>query len=347
MNEDHNDNSNWRRQAQDRLHDLQLLRDMRAINERTQRELGPLPLDGLPGEPRRKPNIQQDRPPHEPESVEDEKMKISHAAAAAAVISVAGTLSGCDLASDRTHDARGAEVIADQSASAATAKEADLPSFDEIVRQVMERQYGSSFKPELQCWKHTIAADSDITNYCMKPSEPHVVDVDGNRRLYFMAYSEANIPGNDEYWYSHSSAGLMGAFEVKIESDGQWSLESASNEMEFGSIGDCGCKNAQFVRLGENHYGWMFASGGTWQGSTSVVHNIVAPRNGRFEDVSRIPMVEEDDQTTRYDIQLDESNPETLMFPVIVVKSKNGHTERLLIQFDLAEGTYSLNDTKQ
>lgn len=270
-------------------------------------------------------------------------MRTSRAAATAVVIGVAGILAGCDSASERSgHDARGTEVIADQSTPTTAANEADSSSFGEIVRQVMVHQYSASFEPDLQCWKHTITTDSDITNYCMKPSEPHVVDVDGDRRLYFMAYSEASIPDYDEYWYDHNSAGLMGAFEIKIETDGQWSLESADREMEFGSIGDCGCEYADFVRLGRNHYGWVFASGGTWQGVTSVVHNIIVPRNGRFEDVSRIPMVEEEDQTTHYDIQIDSSNPAVAMFPVIVFKSKDGHTERILIPFEPAEWTYSL-----
>lgn len=274
-------------------------------------------------------------------------MKISHATAAAVVISIASTSTGCDLANKKTEGDPGpAEIIADQP-PIARINEPDLPSFGEIVRQVMERQYGSmSFDPDLQCWKHTITANSDINNYCMKANEPRVVDVDSNRRLYFMAYSEPNIPGNDDYWYSHTSPGLMGAFEVEIEPNGQWSVESASSDMEFGSIGDCGCKNAQFVRLGRSHYGWVFASGGTWQGAASVVHNIIASRNGRFEDISRIPMVEEDDQTTHYDIQIDDSNPAAPMFPVIVAKSKNGHTERLLIKFDPIEGTYSLEGAR-
>ena len=41
----------------DRLHDLQLRRDLEIINERTARELGPLPMGGLPVQSKRKPEL--------------------------------------------------------------------------------------------------------------------------------------------------------------------------------------------------------------------------------------------------------------------------------------------------
>lgn len=41
----------------DRLHDLQMLRDLAIINARTVGELGPLPAGGLPAAPKRKPSL--------------------------------------------------------------------------------------------------------------------------------------------------------------------------------------------------------------------------------------------------------------------------------------------------
>lgn len=41
----------------DKLHNLQLLRDLSIINARTAGELGPLPVGGLPAAPKRKPNL--------------------------------------------------------------------------------------------------------------------------------------------------------------------------------------------------------------------------------------------------------------------------------------------------
>lgn len=79
--------------VRDPLHDLQLLRDLAIINERIQRELGPLPASGLPVEPKRKPK------PHRVDAmdnsnVEDEAMKFSHVTVAA-TIGIASTLAAC------------------------------------------------------------------------------------------------------------------------------------------------------------------------------------------------------------------------------------------------------------
>ena len=80
----------------DPLHDLQLFKDLQIINERTVRELGPLPPGGLSVQTKRKPKSWN---PDAPMSVsgnsansteEDETMKISHAVAAAALV-IAGT----------------------------------------------------------------------------------------------------------------------------------------------------------------------------------------------------------------------------------------------------------------
>nr|WP_045737937.1 hypothetical protein [Xanthomonas sp. MUS 060] len=85
--DDHSDNLYRPRKlkVRDRLHDLQLLRDMAIINARVRAELGPLPPGGLPVEPKRKPA----RPPHLPDaasaphSPEDDPMKLHHLAATA------------------------------------------------------------------------------------------------------------------------------------------------------------------------------------------------------------------------------------------------------------------------
>jgi uncharacterized protein YecT (DUF1311 family) len=100
MNGRHGDNSNHIRRTQDRLHDLQLFRDLRIINECTRRELGPLPPGGLPVEVKHKPNIPRIRLPHGAAGKEDDTMRVSHAAAAAAVIGVASALTACTQSDD-------------------------------------------------------------------------------------------------------------------------------------------------------------------------------------------------------------------------------------------------------
>jgi hypothetical protein len=84
------------------LHDLQWLRDVKIINERTLRELGPLPAGGLPVRTKRKPKARSPNP-HQmmraapnsaTESQENEGMKVTHAAAAT-VLAAAATLTAC------------------------------------------------------------------------------------------------------------------------------------------------------------------------------------------------------------------------------------------------------------
>jgi hypothetical protein len=83
--------------VRDPLHDKQLLQDLAIINERTQRELGPLPAGGLPAEPKRKPKPRRVYAPNN-SNMEDEAMKFSHVAAVAAVaaIVITSTLAACE-----------------------------------------------------------------------------------------------------------------------------------------------------------------------------------------------------------------------------------------------------------
>jgi hypothetical protein len=74
----------------DRLHDLNLLRMTQVANERTVRNLGPLPLDGVPVQKRRKPNLSlpdaQEPAPTSLENEEDGTMKLTHMTAMAALL---------------------------------------------------------------------------------------------------------------------------------------------------------------------------------------------------------------------------------------------------------------------
>ncbi|MGC1550453.1 MAG: hypothetical protein WA777_18180 [Rhodanobacter sp.] len=84
----------------DRLYDLQLLRDLAIVNERTARELGPMPPGGLPVIPKRKPKSwRHDVLPvsANQKSKEDEVMKLTKLAAVAAL--AAGTMACNPVAS--------------------------------------------------------------------------------------------------------------------------------------------------------------------------------------------------------------------------------------------------------
>lgn len=74
-------------ELRDVAHDRQLLRDVAIANERTLRELGPLPTGGVPAVPKRK--VQPSREP-----LENESMKLGRMAATA-VLGMAGAVAGC------------------------------------------------------------------------------------------------------------------------------------------------------------------------------------------------------------------------------------------------------------
>lgn len=105
----------------DPAHDQQLLRDVAIINERVQRELGPMPPGGLPVIPKRKPKTwRHDEPPvsMNQERV-DETMKLSHVAMAAALsVATVGSLNAYGSGSDSdqtktaasTHDTPSTQV---------------------------------------------------------------------------------------------------------------------------------------------------------------------------------------------------------------------------------------------
>lgn len=90
------------RKIADPGHDAQLLRELRIVNAQTVARLGPLPPDGLPTPPRRKPNL-----PHTATSTaplpghdrEDDPMKL-HQIAAAVILPLA-VAAGCSQTTDR------------------------------------------------------------------------------------------------------------------------------------------------------------------------------------------------------------------------------------------------------
>src|SRR5687768_16416150 len=99
----------------------------------------------------------------------------------------------------------------------------------------------------------------------------------------------------------------MGAFALKLMSSSTWVLAAASKDLDFGSVGNCGCESAKFVKLGRDYYGWMFVSGGVWQGVASLSHDLVAPHGKDFVDLSEIPMQTESDQDSEYRIEIDDA----------------------------------------
>lgn len=212
------------------------------------------------------------------------------------------------------------------------------------IRKTMVEQYGSHYNTALNCWPHTVMINGEELDYCMQAGKAEVVDSSAGNRLFFMASNISDIDAErPQFLYSHPDQGLMGAFELKQDSAGAWVLVAASKALEFGSSGDCACADARFARVGRNTYGWLFTSGGVWQGVVVSKHNIVVPVDGQFKDVSQVPETEEARQGVTYTIALDDSDANATMYPLLVTENGNVKVDkRLVVNFDSRQGLYLL-----
>lgn len=207
----------------------------------------------------------------------------------------------------------------------------------------MNQQYGSNFDARLGCWTYVAELPDGSQDYCMKPGAATVIRTNGTEHLHFFAYSRPDIDDDPSYSYRQSAPGLMGAFEVRVESTTHWELLAASKELAFGSVGNCGCDDARLVRLGKDYYGWQFTSGGVWQGVAVINHNLVAPHEGKFTDISAIPKVTESEQEVEYAIRADDADTEAEMFPLLVTRTKVGESPKTIkVPFDVKRWRYAL-----
>jgi hypothetical protein len=218
-----------------------------------------------------------------------------------------------------------------------------LENVDQAIRSAMSEQYGDSFDSQLGCWRYSLEANGERYEYCMAPRGHKLVETDQGRMLYFFASNRSDIKNDPKYLYSLPDSGLMGAFALKLNSSSAWALAAASKDLDFGSAGNCGCESAKFVRLGRDYYGWMFVSGGVWQGVASLSHSLVAPQGKKFVDLSEIPMQTESDQDSEYRIEIDDAAADEDHYPLVVTKVKAGSdAERTKIAFDTTRWRYSL-----
>jgi hypothetical protein len=213
----------------------------------------------------------------------------------------------------------------------------------EIVDAVMKEQYGDKFNTRYLCWEFSAESDRQTLNYCMKPGQAELVDTKTGKQVYIRADNVLDIKDDPRYQYSQIDPGRMGAFNLRIANDGSWTYLAADKEMAFGTVGYCGCDQAKLVRLNnEGVHGWMFASGGVWQGIVVSHHSIVAPLNGVFGDLSAIPKIPEDEQAINYEIAVEATTGDGF-FPLQVTKFQSGEKlEQLIINFDTESSRYSL-----
>jgi hypothetical protein len=267
---------------------------------------------------------------------------------ALALCGAAVMMSGCNAAAPASSAAPAAPTAAATPAAAAQPAPPKTAAPNQqriaaIVKELMEQQYGKSFDAKHSCWTYTLEFNGDSHDYCMRADQTQPVEASGQTQLYIAASNVADINDDPRYVYSQVDSGLMGAFQLAIDAAGQWTVLAASKDLDFGTIGDCGCRKAEFVRLGAGTYGWKFTSGGVWQGVAVTKYSLVAPRDKSFKDLSAIPRVTESDQGTEYSFSIDASDPAKAMYPLLVTR-KSGKTAAapVRVEFDPGKGRYEL-----
>ena len=122
------------RSRADQAHDLQLHRELESINLCVARELGPLPLGGLPVQPKRKPDLPRPVPSRPAQSQEDESMSLLDTLLGRNVETEAITYANCAYHRDHPPAMSDAEVQAycDRVLQDALVNE---PNFDKYVEK--------------------------------------------------------------------------------------------------------------------------------------------------------------------------------------------------------------------
>lgn len=209
-----------------------------------------------------------------------------------------------------------------------------------IVKEVMSKQYGSRYDSVHDCWPYTSA---DSVPYCMRPSAAKFINIGNSGEIYFYAVNRSDINDDPSYGYGQSDSGLMGAFKLSVDSSKGRKYSAVSKAMDFGSAGYCGCDKAKLVKLGnDDYYGWMFTSGGVWQGVVVSNYEIVAPKDAVFKNLSGIPEIREEEQDITYQIKIIDSSADSI-FPLLITKVKSGSApEEKTISFDQEKWMYSL-----
>lgn len=230
----------------------------------------------------------------------------------------------------------------------AQAQTAPSPTTDiaATIKAVMDDQYGQTYDAKHSCWAYTYSGsgDDDGADYCMRPGKPEVVDVNGSKILYFAAANATDITDVPAYGYSQAQPGLMGAFKIRLGGKQGWTFVAMEPAMAFGTVGECGCRNAKLEKLtNKGDYGWVFTSGGVWQGTVVSNYSIVMAWKNKFQDISGIPQIGENDQSVRYEmtVQADPSAPG--LYPLKVVKTKaKAKVAEFIVPFDTKKARYEL-----
>lgn len=103
---------------------------------------------------------------------------------------------------------------------------------DELVKTVMNDQYGDTYDEEFQCWLYQ---DKEKHKYCIRPAKSELVEVDQGRRLYIITsnyFPPYGTPLGAKI--DRPVPGLVGAFVLKkLKSENQWSYKNRSKELDY------------------------------------------------------------------------------------------------------------------
>lgn len=216
-----------------------------------------------------------------------------------------------------------------------------------VIEGTMIEQYGNRFNQTHRCWIHV---DREQGAYCVKAIKGDLMQAHDGLRLYVLA---DGVPIDDRGSLdaaSHASAGLVGAFVlIRDEASRKWRVIAARKDMFFGSSGHSGASRAQLVDIGPSDYlGWRFEHGGMWQGIVVLQQVFLAPLGKSVANLSRLPVMREDDQQHGYSYRFDTSKTDQRVFPVIVEKRRmqDGRPGQVLrtavVPFDHKNWIYAL-----
>lgn len=220
----------------------------------------------------------------------------------------------------------------------------------QLIHSMMDEQYGvSNYNTKYDCWDIEQEGNGGLsTQYCMKPGPSRLVSESGATALYALSYNRNDITGDLDYRYSHSDLGLMGAFKaVHDDKTNQWTYIAGNRSMDCGTGGTCGCADAELLAIGANRHGWIFTTGGSWQGTLVVNYAIVTDFDGKFFNVSAIPRIKEESQDVEYGVHVANAQQTQAMFPLIVTKTRAGKKiEDITVPFDPSKRIYTLPEGK-
>lgn len=208
------------------------------------------------------------------------------------------------------------------------------------IAGTLEAHYAGGYDETNRCWRTERGDGDESVAYCMRLLPTQVVRDGGTTWLYVALASASDIRGNPDYLYGHVDAGAMDAFKLRIAADGTSQVEASGLGLTFGSSGDCGCANAQFVQVGPQKHGWLFSPGATWQGTTVASHALVVAVGETFKDVAALPRYAEEDPAIEYRLTIVPSTSGE-WYPLRLTQWRDGkQIQETRIRFDPAAAQY-------